>query len=103
MATSVAISRMLSLFGADQDDAEVRADGEGLREERDDLVGGGGGGDVVVLGREAEEQVADAAAGEEGLVAGLRAGCGRWRGRRGRSGRSLTACALVRTLWAKYS
>ena len=52
-----------------QNDAEVGADGEGLREERDDLVRRGGGGDVVVLGGVAEEEVADAAAGEVGLVA----------------------------------
>ena len=31
----------------------------------------GGGSDIVVFGREAEEEVADAAAGEECLVAGL--------------------------------
>ena len=47
----------------------MRADGEGLGEEGDDLIGRGGGGDVEVLGREAEQQVAHASAGEEGLVA----------------------------------
>ena len=56
---------------ADEDDAEVGADGEGLGEERDDLIGRGGGGDVEVLGREAEQEVAHASAGEEGLVAGV--------------------------------
>ena len=40
---------------ADKHYAEVRADGEGLGEEGDDLAGRGGGGDVVVLGREAEQ------------------------------------------------
>ena len=47
------------------------ADGEGFGEQRDDLVGHGRGGDVVVLGCEAEQQVADAAAGEVCLMAGL--------------------------------
>ena len=50
---------------ADQDYAEMGADGEGLREERDDLVRRGGGGYVVVLGFDAEEEIAHAAAGEE--------------------------------------
>ena len=59
---------------ADQDYAEVGADGEGLGKQRDDLVGRGGGGDVVVLGVDAEQQVADAAAGEVGLMAGLAQG-----------------------------
>ena len=54
---------------ADEDNAEVRADGEGLGEEGDDLIGRGGGGDVEVLGREAQQQVAHASAGEEGLMA----------------------------------
>jgi len=57
------------LRSADEDDAEVGSDGEGLREQRDDLVGCGRGGDVVVLGLEAEVEVADAASGEVGLVA----------------------------------
>ena len=61
---------------ADQHYAEVCADGEGLREERDDLVRGGGRGDVVILGCDAEEEVANAAAGEEGLVAGAAEGTG---------------------------
>ena len=59
---------------ADEEDAEVGADGEGavaeLGEEGEDLVGGGGGGDVEVFGGDVEEEVADAAAGEESLVAG---------------------------------
>jgi len=49
----------------------VRTDGEGLGEERDDFAGSCGGGDVEVLGREAQQQVAHASAGEEGLVAGV--------------------------------
>ena len=61
---------------ADEHDAEVGAYGEGFREEGEDLVGGGGGGDVEVLGGEAEEEVADAAAGVEGLVAGVAEGAG---------------------------
>ena len=56
---------------ANEYDAEVCADGEGLGEERDDLIGGGGGGDVEVLGRKAEQEIAHAAAGEEGLVTGV--------------------------------
>ena len=53
----------------DQDDAEGCADGEGAWEEPEDDVGRGGGGHVVVERSAAEEQVADAAAGEVGLVA----------------------------------
>ena len=49
----------------------MSADGEGLGEESDDLLGRGGGGDVVVLGREAEQEVAHASTGEEGLMAGV--------------------------------
>jgi len=77
---------------ADEDDAEVGADGEGLGEEGDDLLGGGGGGDVEVLGREAEQQVADAAAGEEGLVAGVAQAAGD--GERG---------AIRRTRWTHFA
>jgi hypothetical protein len=55
----------------DLDDAEADADGDGAAEEALDFVGAGGGGDVEVLGDEAEEFVADAAAGEEGFVAGV--------------------------------
>jgi hypothetical protein len=53
---------------ADKDDAEVRAHGEGFGEERDDLAWSGGGGDIEVHGRDAQQQIAHAAAGEEGLV-----------------------------------
>src|SRR6185437_15017540 len=48
-------TRQMRRRSADQDDAEVSADGEGLREEGDGLFRGGGGGDVVVLGRDAEQ------------------------------------------------
>ena len=54
----------------DDDDAEVGADGLGAGEELLDERGGGAGGDVEVFGGEAEEEIADAAAGEIGLVAG---------------------------------
>ena len=52
-----------------QNYAEVGSDLESTGEEGDDLVRCGGGSDVEVLGGVAEEQVADAAAGEEGLMA----------------------------------
>jgi hypothetical protein len=58
-------------FVADQDYAEVGSDGEGLGEECDDLVRSGGGGYVVIFGRQAEQQIADASAGEERLMAGV--------------------------------
>ena len=58
-------------FVGDEDDAEVRADGEGAGEEVEDDGGGRAGGDVVVLGGEAEEEVADASAGEPCLIPGL--------------------------------
>jgi hypothetical protein len=51
----------------------VRADGKGAREEVEDDVGRGRGGDVVVRGLAAEEQVADAAAGEITLTANMAA------------------------------
>ena len=56
---------------ADEDYAEVSAYGEGLLvgEEVEDDVGRGAGGYVEVLGFETEEDVADAAPGEECLVA----------------------------------
>ena len=59
--------------GTDEDYAEVGSHGEGLVvvKEGEDLAGRGGGGYVVVLGDEAEEEIADAPAGEEGLVAGV--------------------------------
>ena len=53
------------------DDAEARADGDGAAEEPLHLLGPGVGGDVVVLGDQAEQLVAHAAAGPQGLVAGL--------------------------------
>ncbi len=56
---------------AHENDAEVRADGVGLREERLDDIRRRGGGHVDVLGREAEQQVAHGAAGEVGLMARL--------------------------------
>ena len=62
--------RSAGLRRADEDDAEVGSDREGAGKRASDLVGRGGGGDVVVLWGEAEEEVADAAAGEEGLMAG---------------------------------
>jgi hypothetical protein len=61
---------------SDEEDAEVGADGEGVGEEGEDLFRGGGGGDVEVPGGEAEQEVADAASGEECLVAGLEEGAG---------------------------
>ncbi len=54
---------------ADEDDAEVRADGEGLWEELLHDVRGGAGGYVEVLGLVAEQEIADASAGEVGLMA----------------------------------
>ena len=55
----------------DEDYAEVSADGEGffVGEEAEDDVGCGAGGYVEVLWFEVEEDVADAASSEEGLVA----------------------------------
>ena len=60
-----------ALLPQHKDDAEVRAHLQGAGEERGDLRRGGIGGDVEVLGLDAEEQIADAAAGEEGRVAGM--------------------------------
>ena len=54
---------------ADEDDAEVGSNREGLGEENEDDGGAGAGGDVVVLGGNAEEEVANASAGEVCLVA----------------------------------
>src|SRR6185312_15324479 len=53
----------------DEDDAEVGSYGEGSGEELEDSVGVGGGGDVEVGGGVAEEEIADASAGEVGLMA----------------------------------
>ena len=55
----------------DADDAEMRAHGDGAREEALDFLRAGAGGDVVVLGLDAAQHVADAAAGEIGDVAGI--------------------------------
>lgn len=54
----------------DEDDAEVGSYGEGPGEQVEDHFGVGAGGDVVILGRKAEEDIADTAAGEVGLIAG---------------------------------
>ena len=59
-----------------EDDTEVGANLETAGEERDDFSRGGAGGHVEVLRLDAEEQVTDAAACEEGLVAGGSEGCG---------------------------
>ena len=56
-------------FGRNQDDSELLAYGVGLGEDLHDLWRGGVGGDVEVGGVAAEEDVADAASGEESLVA----------------------------------
>jgi hypothetical protein len=45
--------------------------GEGLREDLHDLARSSGGGHVVVSWLAAEEKIADASAGEVGLVAAL--------------------------------
>ena len=55
----------------DEDDAEVGADGIGLREEVLNLGRGGGGGNIVVLGLNAEQGVSDAATGEVGGMASV--------------------------------
>lgn len=55
---------------ADEDDAELGADGKGAGEQRQDGVGMRAGGHVKVFGLDAEEEVAHAAAGEIRLVAG---------------------------------
>ena len=59
-----------------QNDAEVCADLLGAREQRDDFGGRSAGCYVEVFGGVFEEQVADASAGEVGLVAGGAEGCG---------------------------
>src|ERR1700733_3802609 len=56
-------------FGGDQHNSEVCAYGEGAREKIEDDIGRGRSGYVVVLGLATEEQVANAAAGQVGLVA----------------------------------
>ncbi len=53
----------------DENDTEVGSDGEGAGKKLEDGVGMGAGGDVEVFGRQAEEQVADAAASEIRFVA----------------------------------
>ena len=55
----------------DEDNAEVCADLTGAGEEAEELFGAGGGGDVEVFGGAVEEEVADAAADEEGGMAGF--------------------------------
>ena len=55
---------------ADQNDAELGADGEGLREHGEDDVRMRAGGNVEIFRLDAEEHVAHAAAGEVRLVAG---------------------------------
>ena len=59
---------MAAVFG--DHDAEVRADFVRAGKKIDHLRWHGGGGDVVVLRFVAEQAVAHAAAGEEGLMAG---------------------------------
>jgi hypothetical protein len=63
------VSGIRSIAGSDKNYSEVRSDGKGAREEVEDDVGRGRGGYVVVTGLAAEEQVADAAAGEITLMA----------------------------------
>jgi N6-L-threonylcarbamoyladenine synthase len=59
---------LVESFVGNENDAKVSADGERAREQVEDDVGCGGGGHVVVDGIAAEQQVADAAAGEQRLV-----------------------------------
>ncbi len=56
---------------ADEDDAESRADSLCVAKQLANALGRGIGGDVVILGIDAEEPVADAAAGEVGNVTAL--------------------------------
>ena len=58
----------------DQHDSELLAYGEGLREDLHDLARSCVGGYVVVGGLAAEQKIADASAGEVGLVAVLAQG-----------------------------
>ena len=53
---------------ADQNDAEVGADGEGAREQGEDRIGMGTGGDVKIFGKDADQDVADTASGEVRLM-----------------------------------
>ena len=53
----------------EENDAEVRADVDGLREEEKDFGGRGVGRDVVIGGLAIKKNVAHATADEEGLVA----------------------------------
>ena len=46
----------------------MRTHGKGAGEHGEDDVGSSGGGDVVVLWLAADEEIADAAAGEIGIV-----------------------------------
>ena len=62
------VARLVDVL-ADEDDAEVGADSEGLREQGEDGVGMRGGGNVEVLRLDPEKHVAYAAAGEVGFVA----------------------------------
>ena len=54
-----------------QHNAELRADGVGLREDAHDLRRRGIGGDIVIGGGDAEQRVADAASGEISLEAAV--------------------------------
>ena len=60
-----------SAGGGDENYAEVRTNGKGPVEHGENDVGSGAGGYVVVAWLVAKEQVADAAAGKVGFVAGL--------------------------------
>ena len=61
---------VLALLQAHEDDAELRPHGDGALEELQHPSGVGVGGHVPVLRPAAQQQVADAAAGEVGPVAG---------------------------------
>ena len=61
---------VLALLQAHEDDAELRPHGDGVLEELHHPSGVGVGGHVPVLRPAAQQQVADAAAGEVGPVAG---------------------------------
>ena len=63
-------------FAHDEDDAEVGTYLEGTGEESGDLRGGGAGGDVEIFRSEVEEEIANAAAGEECLMTRCTQGCG---------------------------
>ena len=61
--------------GGDKNDAEVSADGKGAGKEIKDDLRRGRSCDVVVVRLAAKQQIAHAAAGEIGLVAGLTQRC----------------------------